>query len=151
MIEQFFQEIENKNISIKKVKVGELSKEIIQFLENRNIEVYTKEIYLTTKGLIHLSRDNKKKRGAGLTKEEIINIPNILKNPKIIIFDNEKSKLNLLYCKNRNICNEFIKIVIDTKSYEKKLGKLTLVKTAGIIQEYNLKDKFYEVLEMEGR
>ena len=152
MIKELLQEIENKNISIKKVKVGELSDEIIEFLKNRNIEVYTKTIYVNAKSLSHLNRDSKKRRGAGLTREEILKIPEMIKNVDIVYFDSRKNKLNLLYCKNRNRCEEFIKLVIDTRTLDKKLGKITLIKTAGIVKYYNLEDKYYiKVLEMEGR
>ena len=71
--------------------------------------------------------------------------------PDYILFDSKKNKLNLLYCVKKE-CNELIKIVIDTKHMHKKLGKITLVKTAGIIKFYNLDVKEYEYIQkVEGR
>ena len=107
-------------------------------------------ICLTNKGLSHLARESKKRRGAGLSEDDILRIPEILKKPSKIFFDNKKNKLNLLYCKKSDSCDKFIKIVIDTKSYDKKFGKISLIKTAGYIVEANLKDKFYILIEMGG-
>ena len=145
-------EIKNQEkLTNNKIKVGLLKDEIIEFLKNNGIEVFTKEIYLTHKGLSHLSRESKKKRGAGLSEEDILKIPKILENPSSVFFDNAKNKLNLLYCEKVINCNKIIKIVIDTKSYDKKFGKITLIKTAGYIVESNL--KVYEKIlwNMESR
>jgi len=141
----------NEKLSINKVVVGVLKNEIIEFLENQNITIHTKEIYLTHKGLSHLARDSKRKRGAGLSEDDILRIPEIIKSPSAVVFDSKKNKLNLLYYDKSISCEKFVKIVIDTKSYDKKLGKITLIKTAGYIVEANLKDKYYIPIEMGGR
>jgi len=145
-------EVKNRTkLSKNKIKVGKLNEEIIEFLKQRNIPVHTTEIYLTHKGLSHLARESKKKRGAGLDEKDILRIPEILNNPSMVFFDSKKNKLNLLYCDNSIICEKLIKIVIDTKSYDKKMGAITIIKTAGYIFEANLKDKFYIKIEMGGR
>jgi len=130
----------NEKISKNKIVVGTLSEDIISFLKDRDIPIHTKEIYLTSKGLSHLARDSKKKRGAGLSDSDILNIPNILKNPSAIYFDESKNKLNLLYCKNREKCEKFIKVVVDTKGVANRNEKITIIKTAGYVEEYNIKD-----------
>ena len=151
-IRKMLEEIKaNEKLSINKVVVGVLKNEIIEFLENQNITIHTKEIYLTHKGLSHLARDSKRKRGAGLSEDDILRIPEIIKSPSAVFFDSKKNKLNLLYCDKSISCGKFVKIVIDTKSYDKKLGKITLIKTAGYIVEANLKDKYYIPIEMGGR
>jgi hypothetical protein len=68
------------------------------------------KIYLTSKGLSHLARDSKKNRGAGLSDEDIFSIPEILNHPTYIYFDSKKDKLNLLYCKDIDRCDNIIKI-----------------------------------------
>ena len=141
----------NEKLSINKVVVGVLKNEIIEFLENQNITIHTREIYLTHKGLSHLARNSKKQRGAGLSEDDILRIPEIIKSPSAVFFDSKKNKLNLLYCDKSMSCEKFVKIVIDTKSYDKKLGKITLIKTAGYIVEANLRDKYYIPIEMGGR
>jgi len=149
-LKTMLKELKNKKkLSISKIVVGVLSDEIIDFLENKNIPIHTKEIYLTHKGLSHLMRDSKKKRGAGLSESDILKIPQIIKNPSAVFFDSKKNKLNLLYCANSK--EKLIKIIVDTKGYDKKLGKITLIKTAGYIVEANLKDKFYIKIEAGGR
>ena len=136
-IKQMLDEIKTqKKLTRNKIKVGVLKDEIIEFLEKRDIEIYTKEIYLNHKGLSHLARESKNKRGAGLSEEDILKIPEILEMPSVIYFDNEKKKLNLLYCKYNN-CNKIIKLVIDTK-YKRKKEAMTLIKTAGYVEFANL-------------
>jgi len=136
-IKQMLDEIKTqKKLTRNKIKVGILKDEIIEFLEKRDIEIYTKEIYLNHKGLSHLARESKNKRGAGLSEEDILKIPEILEMPSGIYFDNEKKKLNLLYCKYNNY-EKIIKLVIDTK-YKRKKEAMTLIKTAGYVEFANL-------------
>ncbi len=97
---------------------------------------------LNSKGLSHLTIHSKRSRGAGLSDEDVLQIPSILDEPYAIYFDSEKGKLNLLYCQKKN-CEELIKIVIDTKVvYKGKKG--TFVKTAGYVKWHNIeKNKKY--------
>jgi len=137
-IKQMLSEIKTqKKLTKNKIKVGVLKDEIIEFLEKRDIEIYTKEIYLTHKGLSHLARESKKKRGAGLSEEDILKIPEILEMPSVIAVEKKKNKLHLLYCKDKEKCDTMIKIVVDTQHIEK--GEiLTIIKTAGYVKRYNI-------------
>jgi len=149
-LRQFLEEIKTKTKHTKnKIIVGVLDDRVIQFLRDKNVPVHTKEIFLTHKGLSHLARESKKRRGAGLSEEDILRIPEILKNPHTIYFDKNSDKLNVLYCKDSITCEKIIKIVIDTKAYHKKFGKITLIKTAGYVVEANLKE-YIEVLRNAG-
>ena len=144
-IKQFLDEIKSRNRLTKdKIIVGRLDDNVIKFLGKKGVEINTKDIYLNHKGLSHLARESKKQRGAGLTEHDIIRIPDILKNPSAIFFDNEKTKLNLLYCINKKSCKRVIKLVIDTK-YRRKKESMTLIKTAGYVEVANLKQ--YEVVK----
>ena len=145
-LKQFLEEIKTKTKHTKnKIVVGILDDRVIQFLRGKNVSVHTKEINLTHKGLSHLARESKKRRGAGLSEEDILHIPEILKHPHTIYFDKTSDKLNVLYCKDSSSCEKIIKIVVDTKAYHKKFGKLTLIKTAGYVVEANLKE-YIEIL-----
>ncbi len=84
-----------KRLTKDKIVVGMLSYEVITFLHNRGVEIHTKEIYINHKGLSHLARDSKNTRGAGLTYDDILKIPDILKEPSYVYFDKNKTKLNL--------------------------------------------------------
>ena len=149
-LKQFLEEIKTKTKHTKnKIVVGLLDERVIQFLNEKDVPVHTKEIYLTHKGLAHLARESKRRRGAGLSEEDILHIPQILKNPHTIYFDTSADKLNILYCKNSLSCEKIIKIVVDTKAYHKKFGKLTLIKTAGYVVEANLKG-YIEILRNAG-
>ena len=130
---------QKKRLTVDKIVIGTLNNKTIKFLQDKNIPIHTKEIYITHKGLSHLSREHKKQRGAGLNTKDILNIPYIIKKPLALYFDDKKAKLNLIYCEKSQCCNKIIKIVIDTKGYSKKIGKITLIKTAGYIEKANLR------------
>ena len=149
-VKQLLDEIkEKRKHTVNKIVVGKLDKKIVEFLNKKGVPICTKEIYLTHKGLSHLARESKKRRGAGLSEDDILMIPDILKSPSAVCFDNKKDKLNLLYCKNKKLCNKMIKIVVDTNAYDKKLKNITLIKTAGYIEISNLRsyERIYEDVE----
>jgi len=143
-IKQMLFQIQNKEkITKKKIEVGYLKNEIIDFLNTNNIEIHTKEIYLTDKGLSHLARDSKKKRGAGLNIEDILRIPEILENISAIFLEKTKQKFNLLYCDNNS--KKCIKIVIDTK-FIYRGDKITYIKTAGYINQSDMNNPNFELI-----
>jgi len=142
-IKQLLDEIKARKKHTKnKIVVGMLDEKVIEFLNRKGVPIYTKKIYLNHKGLSHLSRDSKRKRGAGLSEDDILRIPEILKSPTAIFFENIKNKLNLLYCDNRS--ERCIKIVIDTK-FKYKGDELTLIKTAGYINASDLKNPSFQL------
>lgn len=126
---------EKRKLDKDRIVVGYLNDTVVDFLDQKGISVHTREIFLTHKGLSHLARHSKRKRGAGLYDDDIFNIPAILRDGEIY-FD-QKGRMNILYC--RKSCEKVIKIVVDTAAYDKKLGDVTLIKTAGYIVESNLK------------
>ena len=143
-IKQMLDEIKNKKkLTRNKIKVGELSNEIIEFLKGKEIPVYTKEIYLNHKGLSHLARESKKKRGAGLSENDILRIPEIIHFPSAVFIEDIKDKLNLLYCDNQ--VKKCIKIVVDTK-FIYKGEKITLIKTAGYINSTDMKNPNFKLI-----
>ena len=127
-----------KKLTKNKIVVGTLDNDIIEFLKDRGVVIHTTEIYLTSKGLSHLARDSKKKRGAGLSDDDILRIPKILSNYNFVYFENIKGKLNLFYCENK--CDSVLKIVVDTKAVANRKEKVTLVKTAGYVESYNIEN-----------
>ncbi len=113
--------------------MGKLPKEIILFLEKKNICIHTQEIFLTFKGLSHLFIDSKRNRKAGLSDEDILEIPKILTNPNAIFFDNfDKIKNNLLYCSYSISYNKIVKIIVDMI---KNLKKSHLLKQQDILKK----------------
>jgi hypothetical protein len=137
-----------KKLTKNKIVVGKLDEKVVEFLNKRGVPIHTKEIYLTHKGLSHLARESKKQRGAGLSEEDILRISDVLENPYAIYFDSKKDKLNLLYCGDKKECSKLIKIIVDTNSIANRKERITLVKTAGYVQEYNVRNnKDYIVLK----
>jgi len=143
-ISEFLEIVENREKHTKnKIVVGYLKDEIISFLNENDVAVHTKEIYLNHKGLAHLSRDSKRQRGGGLSREDIIRIPLILENISAIFFETTKQRFNLLYCENNT--KKCIKLVIDTK-FVYKGEKLTLIKTAGYINKSDMKNPNFKLI-----
>ena len=139
-IKEMLRQLRKKErLTIDRVVVGYLDDEIVKFLEESEVAINTKEIYLTHKGLSHLARTSKKKRGAGLSDEDIADIPNILSKPYLLFFDSKKEKLNLIFCGQKE-CSKLIKIVVDTQGVTNRKEKITLIKTAGYIEKYNIKE-----------
>jgi len=135
-IKQMLSQIrEKKKLSKDRIVVGSLDDAVVAFLKQKKVVIHTRDIYLTHKGLSHLARASKNKRGAGLNDEDILKIPEILQ--KGSVYFDEKGRMNILYCQSN--CQKYIKIVVDTSAYDKKLGSITLIKTAGYIVEANLK------------
>jgi len=64
-----------KKLTRNRVVVGRLDEKVVEFLDKKGVSIYTKEIYLTHKGLSHLAIESKKQRGAGLSEEDILKIP----------------------------------------------------------------------------
>ena len=53
--------------------------------------------------------------------------------------------------KTHQAVKKIIRIVMDTEAYHKKLGKLTLIKTAGYVVEANLKEYIEILRNAEGQ
>jgi len=67
-LKQLLAEIkERKKHTKSRVIVGVLDDDVMKFLKKRGVAVHTREIFLTHKGLSHLARDSKRKRGARLS------------------------------------------------------------------------------------
>ena len=135
---QLLQEIKNRSKHTRsKIIVGELSDDMIAYLKMRGVAVHTKAIYLNHKGLSHLATDSKRKRGAGLSDEDILRIPKVIAYADRVYLETTDKKKNLLYFKQVQGSEKLVKIVVDTE-YVLKGEKITLVITAGYIYPSNL-------------
>jgi len=134
-----------KKLTKNRIVVGKLGDDIVSFLERRGVAIHTKDIYLTDKGLSHLMRESKKKRGAGLSEDDIFRLPEMLNNPSAVYFDKGKNRFNILYCKLDD--SKCIKIAVDTKGYANRGEKLCIVKTAGYVRQDDMKDTIFELID----
>ncbi len=133
-----------KNSKFHAYIVGVINEQTTTILKEYNIEIATKEIYLTQKGLTHLYRPTKRKASKALSLEDIYTIPTILSEPSALFLDTQKNRLNLLYCfQNSQKC---LKLIVDTKSYVHRGKKLTTIKTAGYIYPYDMKNSQYKLI-----
>ena len=135
----------DKKSEIHAYVVGLIHEQTVNILKEYNVEIATKEIYLTQKGLTHLYRPSKRKASKALSLEDIYTIPTILSEPSALFLDTEKNRLNLLYCfQDSQRC---LKLIVDTKSYVHRGEKLTIIKTAGYIYPYDMNNKKYRLIE----
>ncbi len=133
-----------KNSKLHAYMVGFINEQTATILKEYNIEIATKEIYLTQKGLTHLYRPTKRKVSKALLLEDIYAIPTILSEPSALFLDTQENRLNLLYCfQNSKKC---LKLIVDTKSYVHRGEKLSTVKTAGYIYPYDMKNSKYRLI-----
>jgi len=133
-----------KNSKVHAYKVGTVTTETLKILENHSIKIATEEIYLTQKGLTHLYRPTKRKANKALSLDDIYTIPIILAQPSALFLDTQQNRLNLLYCIQDS--QKCLKIIVDTNSYVHRGEKLTIVKTAGYIYAYDMKNSKYELI-----
>ena len=124
--------------------VGFINEQTATILKEYNIEIATKEIYLTQKGLTHLYRPTKRKASKALSLEDIYTIPNILSETSSLFLDTQENRLNLLYCFQDS--QKCLKLIVDTKSYVHRGEKLSTVKTAGYIYPYDMKNSKYKLI-----
>ena len=133
-----------KNSELHAYMVGVINEQTVTILNEYNIEIATKEIYLTQKGLTHLYRPTKRKASKALLLEDIYTIPTILSEPSALFLDTQKNRLNLLYCFQDS--KKCLKLIVDTKSYVHRGEKLTTIKTAGYIYPYDMKNSKYKLI-----
>jgi len=136
-----------KNSELHAYMVGVINEQTVTILNEYNIEIATKEIYLTQKGLTHLYRPTKRKASKALLLEDIYAIPIILSEPSALFLDTQKNRLNLLYCFQDS--KKCLKLIVDTKSYVHRGEKLTTIKTAGYIYPYDMKNSKYKLIHGE--
>ncbi len=146
-LEEFISSIESSTISKNEIVIGFLSHEVIEFLASISILVETKEIYLSVKAYKHIQRDFKKRLKKSVSKEVMLNLYRSLEMPYKIFFDNEKKHCNLIYVDREN--ESLFKVVVQP-NYITKKGIINTVITAGIIDESNLKSKFYKEITEHG-
>jgi hypothetical protein len=126
-----------------RIVVGRLDPAIISILRARQIPIHTPEIYVNHKGLSHLARSSKRKRGAGLKDDDILAIPGYLARPDAIFLEQKRDRAHLLYCVRR--LPKSIKLVVDPGFVYKGEG-LTLIKTAGYIRPSDMKNSRFELV-----
>ena len=138
-----------ERLEFDRIVVGRLDPAIVSILCARQIPIHTIKIHLTSRGLSHLARSSKRKRGAGLKDDDILAIPDYLAHPDAIFLERCEEKNHLLFCVKNG--DRAIKIVVDTKGYEKRKIPLTLIKTAGYIRASDMKNSCFELVWGRGR
>ncbi|PLY04893.1 MAG: hypothetical protein C0625_15390 [Arcobacter sp.] len=121
------------------VTAGAIAFEVFEFLKAKEIVPKTPHIYLSKKSLVHMTREAKTKRDQVLSLEEIRNIPNILNNPKEILYDTEHKNIIYVY---DSLDDKENKIVLEI-NYKYKKEDLNMIVTTGKVKSENLKEKRY--------
>ncbi|MEZ7891164.1 MAG: phage minor head protein [Candidatus Wallbacteria bacterium] len=127
--------------------IGKINNKTVEFLNSKNIELASNEITLSDEKIIHLIRDAKKSNNKTIPVEQLIQLPEILKNPDKILFDSNKSVI--LFIKNGQ-GNIRYKIILHINWYERKGSRrivTNLIKSGSIIKEMDIKSSNYEIIK----
>ncbi|UQZ89542.1 hypothetical protein C4J81_15405 [Deltaproteobacteria bacterium Smac51] len=136
----------------RKTVVGALRPEVLQWLEAHGAAPQSGAITLADKQLAHMMRDAKAAKGTAISKNDVLNLPNILASPKAILRDRHGA---ILYVFDSTGDDRKSKVVVELdykwSQREEGMGKkeitsLTSIKTATRVSENNLKGSHYEVI-----
>jgi len=121
---EFVEEVISSNFKPKgRLKpIGWIPKNLRELIKQKGLEPKTPLIVINDKRIIHSIRDAKSKRDASISLEEILQLPDILNNPRTVIFD--KIHENLLYIYPSIKGDKTNKIVVEINYKLKKFKKL---------------------------
>ena len=118
--------------------VGNVSPEVVEFLERQSLKMESESIYLTQERAAHALRKFKTEKGTALTKEEMADICKHLRRADVYY---DPTHENLIYVvKNRD---RLLKFAVQINYKIKKVGAANAVVTAGVIKPEDLKGARY--------
>ncbi|WP_419768571.1 phage minor head protein [Arcobacter sp.] len=132
----------HKNI----ITTGAIDFEVFKFLKSKDIMPSTPHIYLSKKSLLHMTREAKQKNSTALSIEEIKNIPHSLKNPYMVIYDEEHK--NILYVFNGEEKKNKIAVEVN---YKHRAQEYNMIVTTGKVDidtiNGNIESGVYKVIK----
>lgn len=143
----FIERIKKKEIIENEIVIGKLSQPIVDKLQKYNLIVETTEIYLSVNAYNHQLRIFKQKKGKTVPMNLVEEFYMTLNKPHKVFLDVKNiDRVVLLYIDKRE--ELLFKIVIQP-NYKTKKGLVNYILTSGIIKEIDLKNKYYEEIELE--
>lgn len=138
-----FEEKGGRFTTVESVAVGALDIRTFDYLSS--IDRLPKSAVLTAsrKELTHLTRDSKVKRGAAITTEQALRIPEIIKNPKAILWDMKDPALLYAFDIEGDSANKLV-IRLEDNGGKRKRNEIT---TAGAVSVGNLRERRYHIIE----
>ena len=118
--------------------VGDIAPKIQEFLDKRDMKIECEDIILTQERVAHALRNFKTDKGTALTKTEMTNICNYLRDADVYF---DPTHGNLLYVVEKG--GKLLKFAVQVNYKLKKVGKVNAVVTAGVIKPEDLKGARY--------
>ncbi len=147
-LKNFIDNIKNKEINTNDIVVGTLSNEVISYLSKKGIKIQSVDIVLEVGRYYHIL--NKVKKDTQIDVELFYDLDFYIENADIIIFDKLQKHLNLLFINQDKKNKRLFKIVVNPNYKINKYTFKNMILSAGYIEERNLKDKNYEVINNRG-
>jgi len=143
----FIERIKKREIIENEVVIGELSISVIQKLQEYNVIVETKEIYLSVKAYNHQLRTFKQKKGKSIPVDLVEEFYVTLNNPHKVFLDiKNRDRVILIYVDNQQ---EFLFKIVIQPNYKTKKGLINNILTSGIIKRIDLNSEYYEEVDLE--
>jgi hypothetical protein len=143
----FIGHIKKREIIENEVVIGELSLSVIQKLQEYNVIVETKEIYLSVKAYNHQLRTFKQKKNKSVPVNLVEEFYITLNNPHKVFLDiKNRDRIILIYVDNQQ---EFLFKIVIQPNYKTKKGLINNILTSGIIKRIDLNSEYYEEVDLE--
>lgn len=131
--------------------VGVLSPAVLNRLQERGVKPATAGVLLSDRRLHHLNRDAKNSRGAALSVEQIMRLPEMLARPQAVLWDTESPALLFVFPAPGGRDRGKIVVRVDEPEKVRLAGQRASVdgnwiSTAGLVQRGNLSPPRYEPL-----
>lgn len=131
--------------------VGSLRPGTIKSLVARGQEPLSAAVTLLDEDVAHLYREVKRSREGRLERDEILNLPSLIDSPEAVLWDQQDPGLLYVFSVGADKAKMVVRINYRTKGRNLAGDKVKLttnaVTTGGRVEEFNLREARYEVIE----
>ena len=133
--------------------VGTASSAVVKFIDSQSelVPMYSAAVSLRDTELLHMARDAKRRRGAALSADELLNLPALLANARATLWDTEDPALIYVLDVASSAAQKVVVRVNWTMRVHGEQGRQTMlanaVRTAGKVQVGDLKADRYKLIE----
>lgn len=145
-LNDFIDNIENKDIQNNNVIVGKINSRIQSFLKQEGITLHTRDVVLEVGRYFHIL--NKVKQDTQLPKDLIRSFDETINSPTRVFFDTVQKHINLIYVDSHD--ERLYKVVVQPNYHVKKEIYTNEIVSTGYIEEYDLFSKYYEEIDIKG-
>ncbi|HJW23798.1 MAG TPA: phage minor head protein [Rhodocyclaceae bacterium] len=131
--------------------VGALEANVVRFMEAKGLPPETASVTLRDTELLHLYRETKLQRGAAISEEDLLRLPQIMEEPKAVLYDSEDPAL--LFVFDSAAGDQVGKVVVRVNyTVKTNVGGVrdkvvtNSIRTAGIVKEGDLRGARYVIV-----